>query len=101
MPQPLHFFDGSEEQTLDVWGNVTVSKEYDFGNLSTPARTYNFTYLHNSTDYMENPNGVYGARYMHNRVKFVSGSTLPWSLKAFKVASGNVLTVSLPIKGST
>ncbi|MBL8177793.1 MAG: hypothetical protein JNK48_24155 [Bryobacterales bacterium] len=37
------------EQTLDVYGNVTQRKEYAYGNLSTPARTFNNTYLNSST----------------------------------------------------
>jgi hypothetical protein len=38
------------DQTVDVYGNVTQVKKYNFGNLSTPARTYNYTYL-NSSNY--------------------------------------------------
>jgi hypothetical protein len=30
-------------QTLDIYGNITQQQVFDFGNLSTPARTYNFT----------------------------------------------------------
>ncbi len=33
------------EQTVDAHGNVTQTKVYDFGNLTTPARTYTNTYL--------------------------------------------------------
>jgi RHS repeat-associated protein len=32
------------EQTLDVFGNLTLRKEYAFGNLVTPAKTYTNTY---------------------------------------------------------
>jgi hypothetical protein len=32
-------------QTLDIYGNMTQSQIFDYGNLSTPARTYNYTYL--------------------------------------------------------
>ena len=33
------------EQTVDVRGNLTQSKLFDFGNLSTPKWTYDTTYL--------------------------------------------------------
>ena len=32
-------------QTLDIHGNVTQVKTYDYGNLTTPVRTDNYTYL--------------------------------------------------------
>jgi hypothetical protein len=47
------------EQTLDTYGNITQSKIYNYGNLTTPARTYNLTYL---TD------GNYISRYIRNRL---------------------------------
>ncbi len=47
------------EQTVDTRGNVTQSKVYDYGNLTTPARTYNSTYLSNSN---------YTSRYIYNRL---------------------------------
>jgi hypothetical protein len=31
-------------QTLDTHGNLTQTNIYDYGNLTTPARTYNYTY---------------------------------------------------------
>jgi len=46
-------------QTLDQYGNLTTMQLYNFGNLSTPARTYANTYL---TD----PN--YTSRYIRNRL---------------------------------
>ncbi|MBM3813371.1 MAG: hypothetical protein FJW20_17235, partial [Acidimicrobiia bacterium] len=48
------------EQTLDIHGNVTQRKLYDYPNLTTPARTYNYTYHYHITapsyyvDYMTN-----------------------------------------------
>ena len=33
------------EQMLDLYGNITWSKAYDFNNLTTPKATYNYTYL--------------------------------------------------------
>ncbi|MBA2303740.1 MAG: hypothetical protein H0W08_14035 [Acidobacteria bacterium] len=33
------------EQTVSNDGNVTQTKLYDFGSLTTPARTYNYSYL--------------------------------------------------------
>ena len=35
-------------QTLDQYGNLLTMQAYDFGNLSTPARTYTNTYLTDS-----------------------------------------------------
>lgn len=32
-------------QTVDSYGNLPQELIYDYGNLATPARTYNFTYL--------------------------------------------------------
>ena len=46
------------EQTLDTYGNITQTKLYDWGNLSSPARTYNHSYLTNSN---------YTSRYIFNR----------------------------------
>ena len=50
-------------QTLDTSGNLTQSAVYDYGNLSTPAKSYAYTYL---TD----PN--YTSRYILNRVAQVT-----------------------------
>ncbi|MBS1860014.1 MAG: RHS repeat protein, partial [Acidobacteria bacterium] len=50
-------------QTVDVNGNLTQSQAYDYGNLATPAKTYNFTYL---TD------GNYTSRHIFNRVTQVT-----------------------------
>ena len=36
------------EQSLDTHGNVIWTKVYNYGDLSTPARTYNHTYLSGS-----------------------------------------------------
>jgi hypothetical protein len=47
------------EQTLDIYGNVTQTTIYDYGNLSTPARTYTNTYLTGSQ---------YSSRYIFNRL---------------------------------
>ncbi len=47
------------EQTLDIHGNVTQRKIYDFGNLTTPVRTYNYTYLTDSN---------YTSRHIRNRL---------------------------------
>jgi RHS repeat-associated protein len=52
-------------QTLDAYGNLTQSAVYDFGNLTTPVKTYNYTYLHNV-------DGNYDARYIRNRVTNVT-----------------------------
>jgi len=50
-------------QALDVYGNITQSQLFAYGNLSAPARTYNYTYL---TD------GNYTSRYIRNRVTQVT-----------------------------
>ena len=50
-------------QTLDTSGNLTQSAVYDYGNLSTPVKSYAYTYL---TD----PN--YTSRYILNRVAQVT-----------------------------
>ncbi|MBL8233762.1 MAG: hypothetical protein JNL98_35015, partial [Bryobacterales bacterium] len=47
------------EQTLDVYGNVTQTKQYAFGNLVTPARTNNNTYL---------TTGNYPTYHLNNRL---------------------------------
>jgi hypothetical protein len=47
------------EQTVDVHGNVTQSKLYDYGNLTTPIRTFNGTYLATSQ---------YTSRHIWNRL---------------------------------
>jgi YD repeat-containing protein len=47
------------EQTLDVFGNVTQTKLYAFGNLVTPARTYTNTYL---------TTGAYAQYHVNNRL---------------------------------
>ena len=52
-------------QTLDTHGNVLQSNIYDYGNLSTPARTYNNTFV---TD----PN--YTSQYIFNRLLWTSVS---------------------------
>jgi S-adenosylmethionine hydrolase len=36
-------------QTTDIYGNVTQVQNFDFGNLSTPIRTYNYTYLNSGS----------------------------------------------------
>ena len=51
------------EQTLDSWGNITETRLYAYGNLTTPARTYTYTYLNNSN---------YSSRYIRNRLATAS-----------------------------
>ena len=54
-------------QVLDIYGNVVTSQVYDYGNLSSPARTYGYQYL-----------TVYPQYYIRNRVTVatVNGITL-------------------------
>ncbi len=42
------------DQTVDLYGNVTQSRIYEFGNLSTPARTINCTYFFPNAHYLRN-----------------------------------------------
>ena len=46
-------------QTVDVYGNVTQVQKYSFSSLSTPARTYNYSYLNSS---------AYLGLYIYNRL---------------------------------
>lgn len=57
------------EQTVDAYGNLLQKKEYDFGNLTTPSRTTNCTYITTAT---------YLSRYLRNLLSSCSlsaGST--------------------------
>ncbi len=45
-------------QVLDSSGNVTQTKMYNYGNLTTPARIYTHTYL----------GGAYASRYILDRL---------------------------------
>ncbi len=47
------------EQTRDAYGNVTQTKVYNYGNLTTPARTYTNSYLTDAN---------YTSRYIRNRL---------------------------------
>ena len=47
------------KQTKDQYGNMTQMQVYDYGNLSTPARTYTNTYLTGSN---------YSSIYINNRL---------------------------------
>ena len=62
-PGQSYAAQSKSEQTLDSYGNIVQSKAYDYGNLTTPARTYNFTYLTDSN---------YISRYIRNRVTQVT-----------------------------
>ena len=50
-------------QTVDLYGNLLQSNVYNYGNLSTPARTYDYTYLMDSN---------YTSRYIRNRLRQVT-----------------------------
>ena len=45
-------------QTLDTHGNVTQTNIFNYGNLTTAARTYNYTYVTGAN---------YTSRYIFNR----------------------------------
>jgi len=61
-------------QTLDAHGNLTSSQVFDYGNLRTPARTYNYYYLTGSN---------YTSRNIYNRL--TSATVTP--------AGGSAITV--------
>jgi RHS repeat-associated protein len=54
-------------QTLDAYGNLLQLSVYDYGNLSTPARIYSYTYLTDAS---------YTSRYIRNRLRQVSISNI-------------------------
>ena len=57
---------GAEQEyaeQLDSAGNLTVSAVYEYGNLVTPARTYNYSYLTDAN---------YTNRWTRNRVTQVT-----------------------------
>jgi len=49
-------------QSIDTHGNLTAMNVYDFGNLTTPARSYTYYYLSDAN---------YTSRYIYNRVTSV------------------------------
>ncbi len=67
-------------QTLDQHGNLTDMLVYDFGNFSTPARTYHNTYLTDSN---------YTSRYIFNRLtqSTVTAGTLSTTLSSISYDS--------------
>ena len=52
-------FQTKVSQSVDLYGNVTQVQKYQFGNLTTPSRTYNYQYLNTSN---------YTSRYIYNRL---------------------------------
>src|SRR5262249_10248529 len=60
-PGAAYAVQSKTTQTLDIYGNPTQSQAYTYGNLSTPAKTYNYTYL-------DQINGNYAPRYILNRL---------------------------------
>ena len=63
-------------QELDVYGNVTQVQNFDYGNLATAARTYNYSYLNS---------GAYTSQYIFNRL--VSATVTPAGGSAITLAS--------------
>ena len=51
-------------QTLDLYGNISQTQIFDYGNLGTAARTYNYTYL---TDW--NFNQYYFTEYIPKYIR--------------------------------
>jgi len=56
-------------ESVDTYGNVTQVVYYNWGNLSTPYRTDNFTYLNTST---------YTSRYIFNRMTSSPTTTIQY-----------------------
>jgi len=73
-PGATYEADTKTVQTLDTHGNLTQSQVFDYGNLSTPARTYNYAYLTGSN---------YAAQFLFNRL--ASATVMP--------AGGSALTL--------
>ena len=42
------------DQTVDLYGNVTQARAYEYGNLTTPVRTTNCTYTFPGAHYLRN-----------------------------------------------
>ena len=88
------------EQTLDLFGRLTVSKLYDFGALSTPKWETGVTYL-------SGPN--YDSRWILNRVtgttlKFNGGAAIQYSQASYDGGGADesygALVVGLDLLGS-
>ena len=58
-PSSINGRTSKTEQLLDVYGNVSWTKLYDYGNLTTPVRTYTNTYL---------ADPAYTSLYIRNRL---------------------------------
>jgi hypothetical protein len=56
-------------QTVDIYGNVTQVKTYDYGNLTTPIRTDNYTYQNTSN---------YTSIYIFNRLTSTPTTTITY-----------------------
>jgi RHS repeat-associated protein len=55
-------------QTMDIYGNLTQSQLFDYGNLTTAARTYNVTYAYQS-------DSTYLSKYIFNRPTLTTVTT--------------------------
>jgi RHS repeat-associated protein len=66
-------------QTVDNYGNVTQVVYYNWGNLSTPYRTDNFTYLNSS---------AYTSRYIYNRMSSSPTATIQYDQGPLTSVSG-------------
>lgn len=66
------------DQTVDVHGNVTQVKTYEYGNLSTPVRTDNYAYL------------SYPSIYLFNRVTSTPTATVAYDQFSTSSPPGDV-----------
>jgi hypothetical protein len=74
------------DQIVDQYGNLTQVLQYNYGNLSAPARIYQYSYLSGS---------AYLAAHIYNRVASVtvSGSFIPGQPYQVIPLATNTLTV--------
>ena len=68
------------DQTVDTYGNVTQVKTYEYGNLTTPVRTDNFTYLTGS---------CYTSNYIFNRLTSTPTTTVAYDEHSAGSAPGD------------
>lgn len=77
-------------QTLDANGNIQTSNIYDYGNLSTAARTYTYTYLTDSN---------YTSRYIRNRLLTATVTSSAGAITLVNNCYDNTLSCSSRIGG--
>ena len=84
------------EQTVDDYGNVTQSRLYNYGNFTTPARTYTNTYLNTSNYTSRNIRNRLLTAQVTDGTNTVTLVTLPDGSISTYAYSGNTTTVTDP-----